>query len=640
MTRQRRRAVLPRPAAKAVFWLVALLLVAFLAVVAAPATLVAAGSAAAASRRGWEPRRLWFAAAWCTPMVGVWLAAAAYLGPHPAWLAAATAPSHAYLAFWRLVRAGSYPRAVATIAPAAVPLGLLGGALAWSYRVGSLDSGAGGRSPGSGPRFQRRQWDRQVRAARARIARSGSVPLTTRDDLIVAGAVIRAVGHRPGRVAAISYQRMRAHQIVVGMPGTGKTTLTLRLVAGFMTVAMRHHAAGSGLAPLVVHIDCKGGSDARNVAEQFRHAMQAAGARSVAIWPDESGLSLWTLPPDDLTTALVDLVEHGTGAAAYYTDMMDALIALAVQAPCGPPVSSRDLLARLEPGWLSAAYAATGSSADHASIRAAARQLSDVALRLRTLFRRLGDGMDGPGEFADADAWYCILEGTDQIAVAEAQARALGDLLANLAVRGSVRRDMLLVVDEFSAVSRRLPIWELFERARSLGLAVLVSAQSWQGLGSNDDQRSRLASSADGGIWLLRTPYPEPLTELAGNRPSVETTRRLGRYPFWRQQGTSRLGAKPVAEPDIFRRLDRGQTGYLYRGGVTYIQVKRLVTGPAAPPRAAPAGVEPAGGGPAGVAPDAAEGQPASGPPGPASRRALPDISSLLDEAFGPGPER
>jgi hypothetical protein len=31
-------------------------------------------------------------------------------------------------------------------------------------------------------------------------------------------------------------------------------------------------------------------------------------------------------------------------------------------------------------------------------------------------------------------------------------------------------------VDEFSAVARRLPIWQLYERARSLGLAVQVSA--------------------------------------------------------------------------------------------------------------------------------------------------------------------
>ncbi len=69
--------------------------------------------------------------------------------------------------------------------------------------------------------------------------------------------------------------------------------------------------------------------------------MREAGARSTAVWPDEASLSLWTLPPRQLTTTLVDLIEHGTGAAAYYTDVMEALIGLAVEAPCGPPVSSQ-----------------------------------------------------------------------------------------------------------------------------------------------------------------------------------------------------------------------------------------------------------------------------------------------------------
>ena len=48
----------------------------------------------------------------------------------------------------------------------------------------------------------------------------------------------------------------------------------------------------------------------------------------------------------------------------------------------------------------------------------------------------------------------------------------------------------------------------LYERARSLGLAVQVSAQSWQGLAADDDERYRIAAAAEGGIWLLRTPHP------------------------------------------------------------------------------------------------------------------------------------
>src|SRR5260370_13402739 len=98
-------------------------------------------------------------------------------------------------------------------------------------------------------------------------------------------------------------------------------------------------------------------------------------------------------------------------------------------------------------------------------IRSSARYLAEVALRFRTLFRRLGGGLDGPGEFGDADAWYCILEGTAEISVAEGQARALTDLLASYAASssdGSGRaREILLAVDEVRAVARRLPIWRL-----------------------------------------------------------------------------------------------------------------------------------------------------------------------------------
>jgi hypothetical protein len=86
-----------------------------------------------------------------------------------------------------------------------------------------------------------------------------------------------------------------------------------------------------------------------------------------------------------------------------------------------------------------------------------------------------------------------------------------------------------------------------------------------------------------------------------------------------------------VADPRIIRSLDVGQAAYIHRGGVTFVQVKRLVAAPAAlarEPAPAPGPApEPAADHPE---PAAAAGQPRTAP--------LPDASSLLDEAFGKEP--
>jgi hypothetical protein len=561
---------------------------------------------------------------------------------------------------WHDAAAGSYALAAVTIAPAAVPLGLVAGGIGWRYRIYSMEAGTGGLTPSAPAAFDLRQWRHQVRAARARISAPGSVPLVSRHGTILAGAVIRAIHHPQVPLAHIPYSRLRSHQVVIGTSGTGKTTLLLRLWAGFMAVGLQRHAAGAGRRPLLVVLDCKGGADSRRIAERTRRVLRGVGARTTAIWPDEASLSLWALPPDQLTTTLVDMIEHGTGGAAYYADVMEAIVTLAVMAPAGPPASAADFLDRLDAGWLTMAYASAERADEVAQLRSAGRHIGDIGLRFRTLFRRLGSGLDGPGTFADADVWYCILEGTSEIAVAEAQARALVDMLASYAASGA-EAEILLAVDEFSAVSRRLPIWQLYERARSLGLAVQVSAQSWPGLAAQEDERYRVAATADGGIWLLRTPHPEPATALAGSRPAVDTTRRLlgaalfsparfGPAPSglarWSHEGQSRQHRTPVVDADLIRRLAVGQAAYIYRGGVTFVQVKRLVAAPAELPmpvrpaagaasRPAAAGVPGSPGRPELDGPDGPDGNDAGHRAATRRRRPLPDAGSLLDEAFG-----
>jgi len=692
------------------WWLVRVAVAAAGAVAFAPVTVVAGCAFACGWWRGAPPGRIYRAALWCLPMVAGWLIAVAAwplsamsgtgaatrggslarpaggawpaaaqaggshlphaypaypagVGPGALWFRVAAAPYRTWDAMWRLAGHGHLAAAAVAAAPPAVPLGIVAGGACWAYRRFRMRSGAGGLTPEAPGAFDARQWRHQVRAAQALIAAPGSLPLLSRGGHVVAGATIRAVRpsagqHGAGRAATIPYERLRAHQVVIGSTGTGKTTLLLRLWAGFMAAGLRRYAAGTGRRPLLVVLDCKGGASSRKVADRTRRVLRDAGARSTASWPDEASLSLWTLPPDRLVTTLLDLVEHGTGGAAYYTDVMEALVALAVCAPCGPPVSSADFLARLDADWLAAVYGAHGDGDAVATIRSGKRAFEDVKLRFRALWRRLGAGLDGGSSFADADAWYCVLEGTAEASVAEAQARALTDLLACHALRGD--REILLSVDEFSAVSRRLPIWRLYERARSLGLAVQVSAQSWEGLAGSEDERQRVVATAEGGIWLLRTPRPEPVVALAGTLPSVDTSRRFSGAGAWRDDGLSRTRLAPVLDGDLVRRLDIGQVCYVYRGGVTFLQIKRLTGRQAAighgAAAAVPAVIPVAPGGAAagastmplpvtGAAPASGASVPGSRPPwGPAGRPAagiappgpaLPDVSEVLDEAFG-----
>jgi hypothetical protein len=101
-----------------------------------------------------------------------------------------------------------------------------------------------------------------------------------------------------------------------------------------------------------------------------------------------------------------------------------------------------------------------------------------------------------------------------------------------------------------------------------------VSAQSWQGLGADDDERNRIAATADGGIWVMQTPYPEPLSQLAGTRRVLESARKL-LGTAWGDEGTSRIQHAWTADPDLIRRQATGQACYIQRGTATFVQIAR-----------------------------------------------------------------
>jgi hypothetical protein len=213
-------------------WLVKWCALAVVAVAAAPVTAVAAGAFWYGWWRGAPPRRVAAAAVWCLPMVAAWLVAVAAWprrpGDGPAgvgggswWLRVLAAPPRAWDAMWVLAWHGHLAGAAVAAAPPAIPLGIVAGALGWSYRLLRMRSGTGGLTPHSPGAFDARQWRHQVRAARGLAAAPGSLPLLSPAGHVVAGATIRSVRHRTGRAAAIPYERLRAHQVVIGSTGTG-----------------------------------------------------------------------------------------------------------------------------------------------------------------------------------------------------------------------------------------------------------------------------------------------------------------------------------------------------------------------------------------------------------------------------------
>ncbi|MGH3222517.1 MAG: hypothetical protein ACRDPY_28120 [Streptosporangiaceae bacterium] len=540
-------------------------LLSFAILVAAwPLTLITGAGYVLAWRRGWPPAKLLRVAAWSLVMPAAWLAAAAAL--HLRRLRAeALVPVRAWEHAWPYPHGLAAAREFLLFTPATVPAGLLLGAGVWAWRNYAITTGLGGITASAPITFDARQWKRQVRTAQGLIDAPGAVPLLGRGGRIPVGGTIRAIGHRWDPVFTLPPTACARHMVIVGATGSGKTNLMIRLWAGWFTATLDAHVAGKGNRPQLIVLDCKGGPDARRKAARTRRLLYGAGARRVAIWPDEARLSLWDLPARDLAVLLYQMIETGQGAAAYYADIMQAVLILAVTAPDGPPVNGAGFLDRLDARWLRNAWSDGHHPAEVARVQAAAKHLPDIQLRFATLLDRLGPALDGPGTLAEADAWYFILEGTSQPSVAEAQAMAITELAAHAAVSPwGQPRAMLLAADDYSAVSGRVPLSNLYERGRSLGIGVQVSAQSWQGLGRDDDERYRIAATADGGIFVLNTPYPEPLIQLAGTRRVLETAHKLVGNS-WGDEGTTREQRAWTADPDLIRRLDIGQACYIHR---------------------------------------------------------------------------
>jgi hypothetical protein len=139
---------------------------------------------------------------------------------------------------------------------------------------------------------------------------------------------------------------------------------------------------------------------------------------------------------------------------------------------------------------------------------------------------------------------------------------------------------VLLVVDEFSALESAADAAHLFERLRSFGAAVVVSAQGYAGLGLAADRILDAAQT----LVLHRCADPERLVARAGTVPRVEHTRYLPGRDSRQESGGApgRQGAVTRREgwrvrPNDVRQLPAGEAVVISGGKAARVAVERVL---------------------------------------------------------------
>ena len=270
----------------------------------------------------------------------------------------------------------------------------------------------------------------------------------------------------------------------------------------------------------------------------------------------------------------------------YYRAIAKTVLALACHAPGGPPRSSVDLLDRLNLATLSDLY---DGSADRRVDTLKTRSETDFAgvyKRYFGFFDAIGRKLDGAWSFETADAGYVLLDG---LALKE-EARSLGrylmeDFAHYVSKRKRADRRVLLIVDEFSAISRGgADAANLFERVRSYGAGVIVTSQSYEGLGLD---AARLIGAAWATIAFQCTD-PEPIAARAGTIKEVQTSLRTeyaalpGRNPLLSAKehmtgtSTEHETEVPRLHPNVIRNLGIGECCIVTNGAYQAVRVARL----------------------------------------------------------------
>ena len=529
---------------------------------------------------------------------------------------------------------GQYTAGLLGMAVALVPVSWLLATVGYTNRRVQLAT-VGLQSPARTERALWAQAQREQRAA-ARLSRRrlpftsgwwspqlviGRLALET--DQAPPKGVLRMLLGRTETRLLLPWINVAEHMTTVASSGSGKTTLMLRvLVSWFVTTWTRHRQwwrSDRPGRPLVIIVDCNGGPESKKVAARMRTWFTALGVRGdrfgtfpevkLRMWPgadfDTLGDEAQKAVVADLRSILSAMISGGstptTDTERYFHEIRETLIHLIVDAPArvelvdgvqtpighNPPKSWLEFLARFDVERLSKLWGGQAGVVPWAGVQGVEMEIASTIdgkqpvmnsarAEFANLYRSLGESFDGDKELTDFDVIYIVLEGVKTPDRARSQFGALGTMFEQLADKQHGRTS-LMVVDEFSAVSdgkTRAVKW--VERLRKAGIGSWWIAQSWQGLGHDDDNRAALVSAASGGSLLGRSTDPEVLSKVYGTRPKFELSRKLIAGTASGDEGNVQSSDQFLVPPNRLRAMAKGDVVQVAGGRARWGRVSPL----------------------------------------------------------------
>ena len=267
--------------------------------------------------------------------------------------------------------------------------------------------------------------------------------------------------HPKGNTFTLPEGPLGMHAAVVGGSGSGKTETLL-------AIAVR---AAVQYGWKILFLDCKG-----DPATQLRFAaaMHQAGITNMGLFPQQA-YDGWRGDERALLNRLLAVLEFNH---PYYKSVAKLMLDLMLSGPDGVPSSSAEMLTSLHPETLARVYRGLPEEQDVLGIEKTAGRTTHG--RYRSFMSALDGKLDGTWAFEDVDAAYLLLEGTALKDEAASLGRYFLEDFSHFVTKRKRPTDkVLLIVDEYSAISAGSDAVNLFERVRSFGGSVVVSSQSY-----------------------------------------------------------------------------------------------------------------------------------------------------------------